>query len=45
MLTPAINNKAIMVTTIIIPVPKSGSNMIKPKINNKINKIGKTPFL
>ena len=38
-------NIAIIVKTIIIPVPKSGSNMIRPKTNNIINKIGNTPFL
>ena len=31
--------------TIMTPVPKSGCNIIKPNINMRINKIGKTEVL
>ena len=40
--TPDINNKTIIVITIIMPVPKSGCSMISPNINITILKIGKT---
>ena len=43
--TPAINNIAKILTTIIIPVPKSGCSIIRPKTVNKTIKIGITPFL
>lgn len=34
-----------MLTTIIMPVPKSGCNMISPNTKNKRARIGITPFL
>ena len=42
MLTPDTNKRATIDITIITPVPKSGSNMIKPKTRKTINRIGKT---
>ena len=33
-----------MVITITTPVPKSGSNIIKPNIKRRTPKIGRTPF-
>lgn len=44
-LTPDMNNKTMMVTTIIIPVPKSGWSIINPKINITIERIGRTDVL
>ena len=42
--TPPTNNNPIIDTTIIIPVPKSGCNIIRPNVKNNTPKIGKTPF-
>ena len=39
MLTPDTNKRAIILTTKIIPVPKSGSNIIRPKKRNKTDDI------
>ena len=44
-LTPDINNKTITVTTMIIPVPKSGCNIIRPNINRRILNMGSTECL
>ena len=36
------NNRTIIVITIMIPVPKSGCNIIRPNINRTILRIGRT---
>ena len=43
--TPDINNNTMIVTTIITPVPKSGCNMMSPKIKSTILNIGNTECL
>ena len=43
--TPATKRRLIIVKIIIIPLPKSGSNMIRPKIKSRMVRIGNTPFL
>ena len=44
MLEPVIKINTIKAHTIIIPVPKSGSNIINPKNKSIIPSIGKTKF-
>ena len=44
-LTPETNNRAIMVTTMIKPVPKSGWSIIRPKVKRTTHKIGRTEVL
>ena len=41
-LTPDTNNRTMMVTTMIIPVPKSGWSMISPNIKMTMLRIGRT---
>ena len=43
--TPLTNNNTMMVITITTPVPKSGSNIIRPKKRKIIRRIGRVPFL
>ena len=42
--TPLINNNTIIVITITTPVPKSGSNIIRPNTNKSTPNMGNTPF-